>query len=256
MFRRPLIASIIVAVASAAVARAQQVPVGDPLEDYFRVLQVAGRAAPSSFVIRPLGLDAAQAALAADSTHPWQERLASLPTAVGLGRARFVLSEPLLRVFENSRFPEGQNDGAVWQGKGLTAALDAGGTLRWGALTVEVRPSLIFTQNGAFTLAPVAQPRREELERVRAAGVSAEELQKAKNQLLVTLYRSLKTIAGTANTLGDYEVFFGDYRKLFAAGPQLEKVTAEEVHNAARRYLDGRNRTVATLVPEKQEVKP
>jgi zinc protease len=93
----------------------------------------------------------------------------------------------------------------------------------------------------------------EEIERVRTGGISAEELQKAKNQWLADFYREMTRISGKANLLGEYEVFLGDYRKLLSAGRELEKVTAEEVRNAAQRYLGPKNKTVATLIPEKPE---
>jgi zinc protease len=93
----------------------------------------------------------------------------------------------------------------------------------------------------------------EEIERVRTGGISAEELQKAKNQWLADFYREMSTISGKANQLGEYEVFLGDYRKLLSAGRELGKVTAEEVRNAAQRYLGPKNKTVATLIPEKPE---
>ncbi|MGC9970886.1 MAG: pitrilysin family protein [Bryobacteraceae bacterium] len=93
----------------------------------------------------------------------------------------------------------------------------------------------------------------EEIERVRSAGVSPDELQKAKNQLLADFYRELKRISGKANLLGEYEVFLGDYRKLLTADKELEKVTAEDVQNVAKRYLGPKNKTVATLIPEKPE---
>jgi len=93
----------------------------------------------------------------------------------------------------------------------------------------------------------------EEIERVRTGGVSAEELQKAKNQLLAGFYRELKGISGQADLLGQYEVFFGDYRRLFSAGAELDKVSLQDVQNAAKRYLDPKNRTVATVIPEKPE---
>ena len=92
----------------------------------------------------------------------------------------------------------------------------------------------------------------EELDRVGREGISADELQKARNQLYVDLYRELKTIAGKANLLGSYEVFYGDYRKLFTAPAELEKLTAAEVGAAARKYLTADNRTIATLVPDKK----
>jgi zinc protease len=93
----------------------------------------------------------------------------------------------------------------------------------------------------------------EEIERVRSAGISAEELQKAKNQLLADFYRQMKRISGKANLLGEYEVFLGDYRKLLGVGKDVEKVTAEDVQNVARRCLGPKNKTVATLIPERPE---
>jgi zinc protease len=93
----------------------------------------------------------------------------------------------------------------------------------------------------------------EELERVRGSEVPAEELQKAKNQLLTDFYRGLKTIAGKANLLGEFEVFFGGYRKLDSYPAELETVTAADVLRVARQYLGETNRTVATLIPEAKE---
>ena len=94
----------------------------------------------------------------------------------------------------------------------------------------------------------------EEIERVRTEGISAEELQKAKNQWLAEFYRGMSRIAVKAYELGQYEVFLGDYRKLHSAGQDVEKVTADEVRNAAQHYLGRKNRTVGTLIPEKPEV--
>ena len=93
----------------------------------------------------------------------------------------------------------------------------------------------------------------EELEKIRAEGVAADELQKAKNLLLVDLYDDVKTAIGKANRLGQYEIFFGGYEKLSTAGDELQKVSLEDVQRVARKYLTRRNRTVATLVPENKE---
>ncbi|HKV42378.1 MAG TPA: pitrilysin family protein [Blastocatellia bacterium] len=92
----------------------------------------------------------------------------------------------------------------------------------------------------------------EELDRVKDQSVTDEEIQKAKNILLADFYRQMKTINGRANTLGSYEVFFGDYHKLFTAADEYNKVTKEAVQQAARKYFKDTNRTVATLVPEPQ----
>jgi zinc protease len=90
----------------------------------------------------------------------------------------------------------------------------------------------------------------EELDKVKADAVTDEELQKAKNILLSEFYDEIKTISGRSNAIGSYEVFFGDYRKLFAAADDFAKVTKADVQRVAKQYFTDRNRTVATLVPE------
>ena len=89
-----------------------------------------------------------------------------------------------------------------------------------------------------------------ELERLQREGVTEREMQKARNAMLVELYDQLKTMDGQSHVLGNYEIFFGDYRKLFAADRALNKMTREEVRQVARKYFLENNRTVATLVPE------
>ena len=53
----------------------------------------------------------------------------------------------------------------------------------------------------------------DELERLQTGGITDHELQKAKNIRIAEFYRQMKTIDGKANTIGAYEVFFGDYTK-------------------------------------------
>ena len=55
--------------------------------------------------------------------------------------------------------------------------------------------------------------------------------------MLARLYRQPKTIAGKANLLGSYEVFYGDYRNLFTADKEISKVTAADVQAVAKQYF-------------------
>jgi zinc protease len=90
----------------------------------------------------------------------------------------------------------------------------------------------------------------EELERVANTPVTDKELEKAKNIRLVEFYRQMRTINGRANTIGTYEVFFGDYNKLFDAAKNYSAVTKEDLLRVAKTYFGANNRTVATLLPE------
>jgi hypothetical protein len=135
-------------------ASGQTLAVGDPWEEYLRVLQTSGRVdSIGSFTVRPsLDLDAAPAG--PQGSHPWVGRVEG-PAGPTDGALATVVVPPELRAYANSRFPVGRNDGAVWQGRGLTTALEAGGVLTWRALTIEVRPLLLFNQNMDPDLAPV-----------------------------------------------------------------------------------------------------
>jgi zinc protease len=93
----------------------------------------------------------------------------------------------------------------------------------------------------------------EELERVKNAPVNDQEVDKAKNIRLAEFYRQVRTISGRANTIGTYEVFFGDYSKLFDAAKNYNAVTKEDVRRVAQKYFGANNRTVATLVPDNDE---
>jgi zinc protease len=93
----------------------------------------------------------------------------------------------------------------------------------------------------------------EELERAANTLVADTELEKAKNLRLVEFYRQMRTINGRANTIGTYEVFFGDYNKLFEAAKNYSAVTKEDVQRVAKVYFGANNRTVATLLPENGE---
>lgn len=114
-----------------------------------------------------------------------------------------------------------------------------------------------------FTMQPRngVQPERaeaallEELDRLKNELAPEAELRKAKNQQLADLYRERKTIAQQANLLGNYEVFYGDYRKAFTADKEIEAVTAADIQRVAKKYFTDDNRTVAILEPRKEGTK-
>jgi zinc protease len=92
----------------------------------------------------------------------------------------------------------------------------------------------------------------EELERVKSTPISDQELDKAKNIRLMEFYQQMRTINGRANTIGTYEVFFGDYNKLFDTATNYAAVTKEDVQRVAKAYFGANNRTIATLLPDSE----
>ncbi|MBC8153730.1 MAG: insulinase family protein [Bacteroidetes bacterium] len=89
-----------------------------------------------------------------------------------------------------------------------------------------------------------------QLDLIAKNGITDAELQKLKNQKLMEFYRTMETINGKANSLGTYELFFGDYKKLYEAPSLYEKVTKDDIQRVAKTYLTERNRTVGYLLPE------
>ena len=91
----------------------------------------------------------------------------------------------------------------------------------------------------------------KEVNNIIKNGVEPRELEKVKNAKLVNFYRTMATINGKANTLGSYELYFGDYKKLFSAPQEYNKVTIADVQRVAQQYLIKSNRTVGILSSQK-----
>ena len=93
----------------------------------------------------------------------------------------------------------------------------------------------------------------EEIEKIKIEGVGEKELQKVKNQEVIGFYNQVETINGKSNNIGTYEVFFGDYRKMFDAPSLYNKVTVEDIKRVANKYFIKSNRTVGVLKSNTEE---
>ena len=87
----------------------------------------------------------------------------------------------------------------------------------------------------------------EELRRVADEGVTAAELEKARNLRLASFWRGLQTISGKASALGNFEVFTGDYENLFAVPERLAQTDAAALQAVARRVFRQGNMTLGVL---------
>jgi predicted Zn-dependent peptidase len=66
-------------------------------------------------------------------------------------------------------------------------------------------------------------------------------------------YGSIETIDGKSNSLGTYELFFGDYKKMFSAPDEYAKVSLDDVKRVASTYFKKSNRTVGVLKANVEE---
>jgi hypothetical protein len=125
--------------------------VGSDAERYLRVLQVAGAVPLYPWSIRGFSPAQVDRLLRDSVAHPWRGRLPPADSAPGLLRVRVV--RPQAGITFNSAFPQGANDGPLWAGRGLTAALSGGVEARVGsALTLRIEPLVFWSQNRGFAL--------------------------------------------------------------------------------------------------------
>jgi len=87
----------------------------------------------------------------------------------------------------------------------------------------------------------------DELYEIANEGVSAAELEKARNIMIADYWRGLATIDGKASALGHAEVFLGDYQRAFSLPDELAAISAEQVRAAAENVFDRRKMTVGVL---------
>lgn len=117
-------------------------------------------------------------------------------------------------------------------------------------------PGLFYVYAVAAAKVPPAKLEQAvlaEVARVVKDGVTEEELQKVKNQKVVSLYRQLETINGKAQNIGWYETFFGDYRKLDQAPESFKKLTRADIQAVAAKYFVKSQRTIGVLAAKEDE---
>jgi len=91
-----------------------------------------------------------------------------------------------------------------------------------------------------------------EIERLRAAPVSAQELSEAKNELMADALRQRETFSGRAFALGEALVRTGDPRYPDRHLAAIQRVTAADVQRVARKYLANNARVDIRYLNEKE----
>jgi len=89
----------------------------------------------------------------------------------------------------------------------------------------------------------------DEVERVRSGGVTAAELDKAKNQLAAGYIFGLQSVDGIAHQLAQYQYVYGDWREFLKGASRYLAVTGKDVQRVADKYLVDTNLTLLTLLP-------
>jgi zinc protease len=119
-----------------------------------------------------------------------------------------------------------------------------------------------FAEHGLFELhmnvAPDTDPARavavvhEELARI-AEGITAQELDKARNGLTLGLYDSLKDVEGMAEALGHAQTNTDDFSQAFAAPAAYAACGEAELRQVAATYLQPHHASVVTAMPSEEQ---
>jgi zinc protease len=95
----------------------------------------------------------------------------------------------------------------------------------------------------------------EEIDIVKKDGVTEQEIEKARTQFLRSQISSRQSSLSTAIRLGQYAVYFNDPNLINTMYDKYRAVTAEDVKQAAQRFLVEGDRTVVTTLPASSPAK-
>jgi len=153
--------------------------------------------------------------------------------------------EKLLSAGESSRFFQ-----RMVKGDQNVLKIDAGYDERRGPSAFEV----FAVVKPESTPDKVKESLFDELDKLKTKPVSAQELEKAKNQIMRDLfssgYESLQRVLGRAELLAEYASFFGDPRLLDEDIKSYQAVTAEDVQRVAGSIFTKEGATVVDVFPK------
>jgi predicted Zn-dependent peptidase len=87
----------------------------------------------------------------------------------------------------------------------------------------------------------------KEIDKLKAADVTSDELAMYKTRTRADLLRGLADNQGLANQLAEYQTRYGDWRELFLQLDRVDKVTKEDIRRVASKVFVDSNRTEAWI---------
>lgn len=88
------------------------------------------------------------------------------------------------------------------------------------------------------------------VDELKTKPVSEKEFQKVQNQIESNFVSSNSTMAGIAESLANYEVYFGDANLINTEIQKYKAVTRQELMDVAKKYLNKNNRVVLYYLPK------
>ncbi len=94
-----------------------------------------------------------------------------------------------------------------------------------------------------------------EIERIKTETLSDKEFQKLRNQIESQFVQQNRTVAGRAENLANYHVYYGDANLVNTELDRYMKVKKEDIQRVAKEYLTKNNRVVLHYLPKSAEPK-
>jgi zinc protease len=118
---------------------------------------------------------------------------------------------------------------------------DPGVSINFGLVNMGVAPETLEKAMNA------------EIEKLRNELISEEEFQKLRNQVESEFYSSNSTMAGIAENLANYKMYYGDANLINTEIQRYMNVTREDIMFAALKYFSPVNRVTLFYLPKPQE---
>ncbi len=155
----------------------------------------------------------------------------------------------------------------------LNQLLSEGGSSRLNRSVVEEKELALFCGAFSFGLedpgltlgfsmcnmgvdpAVVEEAMNEEFDKVKNELISDQELQKLKNQVENNFVSRNSTVAGIAESLANYHMYFGDTNLINTEISRYQAVSKQDIMNAAKKYYDKSNRVVLYFMHDPELLK-
>lgn len=132
---------------------AQQIPIGDLMEEQIKIHQLKYGSEFSSFTNRALWMGVYNKSMnQAETTTGWWNTPIETTAADVADFMTIGFYKPELKTTTNSMLPYGENNGAAWYGRGTNTELEGGLWLTSDYVTVTFRPQFIYQQNRDFEI--------------------------------------------------------------------------------------------------------